>query len=652
MASEQGLVQNAIPGDRPGPRKVGAVDDAIIEMWLNRQNASQLLREPYEPQWTANWKAYRAFVEEHNDPQDWWRSNVFIPEMFNAVETLLPRSVLGQFSKPEWFDINCMHSGFQGHSGQGMNCQQYEMSIKSLLLGGAQRMDLFEPSYMGQKYGTILGHSWYKVRWERKIENRVEDIPVNDPETGELLGMSSELQPHIAYDDPKLDWISNFRLWPDPTGNNDWFIEEIETTFEKLESVNRQFGGKLYKNMGMLALMSTGKDGTGGRPRRPEDRNEGQGGVNSFASEEELTSTEGFSKSITSESFDGPTVKLLICSGRVSYEPGDGVRWRRQIIANDHILIRDAILPTPDLKPEYFGVPQIPIPGFVYGDSVVRYSAPLNDQLNRIENFRMDEVILGVWQQYVANRGAVTDNSMLFQPGGVVWVDTAQDVQSAFRVLDRKPLLPQAYTEAAVKRDQIERTTAATAAQQGSGSGDRETATSFQGRVALGNERFRLATMWQNFKFKRELLKRMFGLYQRNLPPGRIVRLLGTDQALAMDITMLQDDIDIMINADVSAGENAAKQQALSMFLQSAVNPQLAQWFKMENLLPDVVSAFIEKDSRKYVRTAEEMSAIQQAEMFTAALGGATPGANQPAPSGAGGAGSGSPTPVPRVPTG
>ena len=81
MATEQGLVQNV----SPGPRKTGAVDDAIIEMWLNRQNASQLLREPYETQWTSNWKAYRAFVEEHNDPQDWWRSNVFVPEMFNAV---------------------------------------------------------------------------------------------------------------------------------------------------------------------------------------------------------------------------------------------------------------------------------------------------------------------------------------------------------------------------------------------------------------------------------------------------------------------------------------------------------------------------------------------------------------------------------------
>ena len=174
--------------------------------------------------------------------------------------------------------------------------------------------------------------------------------------------------------------------------------------------------------------------------------------------------------------------------------------------------------------------------------------------------------------------------------------------------------------------------TGATAAQKGDQGGDRETATSFSGRMQLGNERFRLATTWQNFKFKREFLKRMFGLYQRNLPAGRLIKLIGGDEKLAMDIGMLKDDIDVSIDAEMTQGDNAAKQQALAFFMQTAASPAFAQWWKLENLLPDVAAAYVEKDSRKYVRTAEEMAAIQQAQMFTAALGGnpeGVAGANQ-----------------------
>jgi hypothetical protein len=238
----------------------------------------------------------------------------------------------------------------------------------------------------------------------------------------------------------------------------------------------------------------------------------------------------------------------------------------------------------------------------------------------------MDEVIIGIWQQYIDNRYAVTSNSLLFQPGGVVFVDTANDVQTAFRVLDRKPILPQAYQESAVKRDQIERTTGATAAQQGADTPDRETATSFAGRVQLGNERFRLSIMWQNMTFKKPLLTRMFALYQRHLSPDRMLRLVGTDMQIPIDISMIQDDVDINIDADVFELDNAAKQQAMAFFLQTAAAPPFAPFWKVPELLRDAVETYLQKDGRRYVRTEEEvamlMAAQAQAQMFAGAGGG------------------------------
>lgn len=614
----------------PGPRAMGLSDEEIIEKWQTRKAIAQQMRDPYEQQWIKNWRMYRAYITEMSDPQDWWRSNTFIPEMFNSVETVLPREVLGMFARPEWFGVNCPHSSFPGHPG--ISCGDYEKIVKSLLLGGTKRMNFFQKALLSRKYGNIMGHVWCKLTYEREINERPIDMPITDPLSGDVIGMSSELVPFVSYDDPKFDWISNFRVWADPTGNDEWFIEEIETTLEKLEYVSRRIG--VYKNLDLLAGMVTDK------PKDPMNRNTAQGAGSSYG-EEDIASVEGFSNTIRDESYDGTKVTLLACIGRVPYEPEDGAHYRRTVIANDNIIIRDGVNPTPDMKPEIWGVQSIPIPGFVYGDSYIRYAGPLNEQLNRIENFRMDEVILGIWQQYIANRNAVTSNSLLFQPGGVVFVDTANDVQTAFRVLDRKPILPQAYTESAVKRDQIERTTAATAAQQGAETPDRETATSFSGRVQLGNERFRLSIMWQNMTFKKPLLTRMFALYQRHLPPDRLIRLVGTDMQIPIDISMIQDDVDINIDADVFELDNVAKQQATAMFLQLAQAPPFLPFWKIPELLSDSVETILQKDGRRYVRTEEEvamlMAAQAQAAMF-AGTGGDETGAG---PQGQSGGGSG-----------
>lgn len=603
-------------------------DADIINIWHRRKAISQQLRDPYESQWINNWKAYRAFQDDTVEPQDWWRSNEFIPEIFNSVETILPRQILGMFSRPEWFDITCPHGGMPGH--QGMNCFDYERLVKSLLLSGCRRMNMFESAYEGHKYGIIMGHTWWKLTWERTTENRMVDVPVFDPMSGMPVGMSSKVIPYVCYDDPKLTWVSNFRMWPDPTGQGEWFIERIDTTLEKLKRINQS--NPIYKNLDLLE-------------KNPLDlfkRNNAPSGQSTYADRQsEMAAIEGFSPTVWDEGHEGTPVTLEVCVGMVPYEPEDGIIWRRQVIANDSIVIRDVPNPTPDLKPEYFGTAQIPVPGFVYGDSVVRYAAPLNAQLNRLENFRMDEVVMGVWQQYIANRSAVTTGQLEFAPGGVIMLDTMQDVRTAFSVLERRPVMPESYRESGVKRDQIERITGATAAQQGAVPETQDrSATAFAGRMQLGDQRFRLATMHQNWVFKRNLLKRMFALYQRNLPPERLVRIVGTDYQVPIDISMLQDDIDINIEADIYEIDGAAKQQAMGVFMQAATSPAFAQWWRTDELLRDTVEVYLNKDGRKYVKSPEEVAAEVQAQLFAqvalAGLGGAGEGGNSPLSIGAG----------------
>lgn len=602
-----GLYAN-IPGPYAGPPD----DMSIINTWHRRKQISQRMRWPYEMQWIKNWKAYRAYQEDSPDPQDWWRSNEYIPEIFDGVETILPRMLLGMFSKPEWFDVNCPHQTIPGH--QGVSCYDYERLVKSLLMSGTRRMNLFEPAYEGCKYCTIMGHVWWKLRWETDVQNRMVDVPVPDPFTG-AMGVDTRAIPYLAYDDPKLDWVSNFRLWPDPTGNDEWFIERVDTTLEKLQRLNKQAEMRgqppIYKNLDKLQMSP---------PDLSKERNSPIGRVDAYSNRErELDAVEGFAPDTRDEGHEGTPVTLEICVGLVPYDAPDDFQWRRTVIANDFAIIRDGANPTPDGKPEYFSSRQIPIPGFVYGDSVVRYAEPQNVRANRLSNYRMDEIVLGIWQQYVANRNAVTAGQLQFGPGGVIWVDTMQDVRTAFQVLERRPVLPESYKEEAVLMDRIQRAMGSTATQQGAlpESQDRS-ATAFAGRMQLGNERFRLAIMWQNYTFKRQLLKRMFALYQRHLPPDRLVRIVGTDYQVPLDISMLQDDVDIDIDADIYDIDGPAKNQALSQIMQAATAPPFAQWLRPEVLLRDSIESALNKDGRKYVKSQDEVAAEAQAQMFQA----------------------------------
>jgi hypothetical protein len=102
---------------------------------------------------------------------------------------------------------------------------------------------------------------------------------------------------------------------------------------------------------------------------------------------------------------DGVGVELWQCWGWVPKEARLGelpeIEWRLQVIANARYVLRDIPAPTPDLRPPYFPIKSVVIPKRLYGASVLEYIGPLCDQQSRVANMRLDEVYLGVWQQYL-----------------------------------------------------------------------------------------------------------------------------------------------------------------------------------------------------------------------------------------------------------
>lgn len=581
--------------------------DGRVQLWTKRKSDSQNLRQLHESWWTKYWAWYRARVTELSDPVDWWRSNEVVPEIFKVVETILPRHIIGMFSGPEPFSV-------QATTGVG---EEYEQRVQSLLMYFMEKDRLFPKVYECVKYLGIMGHVWGKVTWKTEIGDKVRDVPINltdqfgdpsiDAEGRQRVTVEQLVSPETTYDDPTFDWVDLFHGWPDPSGNNRWFIEQVDVNYDQLIEANAEM--KVYQNLELIRSTST----------LPQDT------TSDFGNEQNVV--EGIPYDTTKLSNDGPMVRLWQCWGWVppALRGPDGVAWRLTVIANGVIVIRDIAMPTPDLRIPYFPIKSIPIPRRLYGESIIRYIGPLSDQMNRIENWRMDEVLLNIWGQYIINRQAgVTDNKLFLQPGGAMFVDG--NVNEMAAILPRKPVLPEAYNESANKREQIESTSAATPLAQGIMETNRATAREISTRSLQGNARFELITMWLNYTLKKEMLDRVFKLYQRHLPPGRLIRLTGQpNQMIQLDLSMIQEPVDIVINSGIFAFNKEDRLQGMNQMISAmAANPELMKHYRMNAIAREIVTDIGWRNADKFVLSEEEVGQNdqmnQQMQLTMAAL--------------------------------
>jgi hypothetical protein len=406
------------------------------------------------------------------------------------------------------------------------------------------------------------------------------------------------MDPELVYDDPDFAWVDLWHGWPDPSGHNRWFIEQMDVSYDALLEANED--NPVYQNLDQVVPVAIG----------PQDTSSDYGN--------EQNTVEGIAYDTTRLSRDGPTVRLWQCWGWVPKENRgpDGCAWRLQVIANSQVVIQDIIMPTPDLKLPYFPIKSIPIPNRLYGESIIKYIGPLQDQMNRIENWRMDEVLQNIWGQYIINRNAgITDNKLLFQPGGALFVDGDPNV--AVMPLQKQAVLPEAYTESANKREQIESSSAATPLAQGIMETNRATAREISTRTVQGNARFELQTMWLDYTVKKELLTRMFKLYQRHLPPERLIRLVGQPNSmLPLDISQIQSPVDIVIHSGIFAFNREDKLQDMAqVFTMGTNNPQAGAYLKWYEIWSEVFTDFGWRNPGKFLFDEQTVQQMQQAQM-------------------------------------
>jgi len=454
---------------------------------------------------------------------------------------------------------------------------------------------------------------------------------------GEMLDMpsgiptvASEIVEEEVFNGPDFEWRPLDRIHPDPSAGSNrspgdpqnyrWFIEDIDTTLEEIEDDQDDLQPYNTRELAQLRMHVGIHRPTSGDSL--QDMRQGTGtGVN-FDHRREPQDTENIPEHYTSPYRDGTGVRLWQCWGWVPPDQRThNIAWRILTIAEGKYILRDEPAPTPDHRPPYFAIKGVDIPMRLYGESIIKYTGPLAEQQTRLANMRLDEVFLGVWQQYLFRKDSVvSDNALLMQPGGAIEVNPPPNtgIGDTFQVLPRKPLLPDVWNEDNWRQQQAEHAAAATDIMQGIGSAG-NTATEVERRLQQGNARHVLQIMYYDWTVKREILMRSWKWLQSKMTTPRMVRLQGEEYA-QVDLNDLRIPIDIVVGGGMQALSKQTRQQMSQLLVELVRDPITSPYFKHIPVMKRLLQDFGWKNPDTYLKTEQEFELEQWQRGFDTAM--------------------------------
>lgn len=615
-------------------RDLGAPLGSRTSTWLNRwQRWRRGFEQRIGPQARKFWALYRAFDGGPiPGPGQEWRDRTVIPECFKIIETRLPRIVMSQFGSKE--DINV--------EGRDDRDEQYEEMVRVLMeetldeIGRADQIGAFLKRFIdGMRYREIMGHVFFKTWWRTEKRYIKTKFPVPNTDGSTTWMPIQQLQ--TIYDNIDFMWLGLSDLAIDLTnGPRRWAIERVQTSLYTLvtESQNyeRENGKPLYKNLDLLKMHASSV------PTR-ESFEEPRDTERWPLTEAQLTG--GWDN-------DDRPVELWIC--------WDNLTGMCTKIADRSIELDYGLSPTPDGLDPYISSPSVPIPGRVYGDSILHWTGPLATYQTRIARARADEVLLNIWQQFIYREGSIRSTQLFWRPGAGMAIDHPnpdRPITDSVYVFPRRPVFQEAWQEEGYRQQQQEATAGADAVTQGVEATNKSrdvSATEIQQRVLQGSSRFQLENLYNEVSFKRPFLYKTFDLLRMNLTSPRSIRVLNTD--MTVDLRNLDRNVDFKLGSGLFEITKKEREQQADQLVNIAQTPVFGPYLRPREILLDLFEVWGRKNKNRFVKSDEQVQQAQAAMMQPPQMGGGrgpqqrtpapqTPTAPQvPAPGGAAGEGS------------
>lgn len=605
-----------VDGDEDLYPKDSSEHAKLLNWCRQARQAAEAARQPFEEVWMKSFKLYRCYVRRKEGD---WRSKVFMPEVFQTIESILPRMV-SQLPK---FLVN--PRGAEDVDGAEImelllewatkNSKLYLELVKvykSALLYGTGILKTYPnmpgcPGYWG--YG-------YKAEPQYLTVKNTIDQPVRDPDNPmELLrdmngrvmtepvtttyeqpnGFKMVPERFVAYDGPVATQVDLLDFWVNPEAKDlDQAQYVIHRSYRPMEEVLDLVEQGIYvwpDDLDKEDLFDTSEQEA--HLDRLDSIDLGAGKNDPLRKKLELREY---------HVYDGPN------------SPG-----RIITVANDRAILRVGRNP--------FTHGQKPFVRFVdyiqdefWGMGEVEAIAPLQDLENAIVNQRVDNVRLAMDRGYIVNSSQLKDVKQLRRrPGQVIEViGDGMVPRDIVEPLDLGDVTSSSFAEAQATQAMIERTTGVSGFQNGVESPTmNETATGAAIMSEAGASRFAMKTAINEIDALQRLAYHFGSLLQQFVPQERTLRVLGPDGARefkALDPLSLQGSFDYDIEtASIQQSETVKRDQALNLWREFAPFVAAGQPLPptLLALAKDVMEAFGHKDPGRYLAPQGEMPPAQ-----------------------------------------
>lgn len=467
-------------------------------------------------------------------------SNLFIPYIYNIIETALPKLLSSIFESHPFITYKPVGMD-DAHKGEAMTNLVY-FQMKQKMKATTRLYEVFKSAIM---YGTAFSKQTWKYEEKEVIERQMVDEEV-EMEDGNLVTVPIRKPTptkKVTYDAPVIRNIPLEALYFDPgyqdLDDSPFVIHEYFMELHELKAGQRE---GYYKNV----------DKVSDSPQ------------------------------------DGPLKERYDSVGTVMGNMKDGVKiWEYWTdywlvtVANGDTVIRVEPNPYYHKKKPFVKWVALAMPNEPYGKSMIETLVDLQSELNTLRNQRIDNVSLALNRMFLIAKGSGIDVDQLkSRPNGWIEVD---DVSKDIKELEVKDITSAAYRDEEIVKTDMDVTSGVHNMDRGQPTDRRETATVASLMSSASSERFKLQVLMLCEDPMTELGWQLAELNKQFLEDETFILITGDDGKTGrarVEFGEINTDFDVIPTSsatDAAVNKEVRRGQLIQMMNVALNNPVVNQ---------------------------------------------------------------------------
>lgn len=519
------------------PRNFGGrTDEEIVKTVTEDMRRSATYQQPFFDKFATFYKQYQCIHDNLRVDG----ANLFIPYIYNIIETALPKILGSVFEAKPIITYKPVGPGDDIKGEMLTNLVYYQM--KQHMKAATRFYEVYKCAIM---YGTAISKQTWKYK-EKMIMSRemTEHEVLMDDGTTVMIPLRVPVQKKkVVYDAPDMKNIPIETFFFDPSAadvdDSPYCIQEY---FKELHELQQGEKEGYYKNI----------------------------------------------SKISEEKQDGALKARFDASGLTIGDMANGVRlweyWTDDwcvTLANKSTVIRVEENPYFHRRKPFTRWVAVAMPNEFYGKSMVETLVDLQSELNTIRNQRIDNVSLALNRMFLIAKGSGIDIDQLkSRPNGFIEVD---DVDKDIKELIVQDVTSSAYRDEEITKTDMDVTSGVHNQDRGQAGERRETATTATLLSSASSERFRMQILLMEEDSLTDLGRQLAELNKQFLDDDTYIIITsedGTASTVPVSFEDIDIDYDIMASGtatDATVNKEVRKGQLIQLMSTAVNNPAVNQ---------------------------------------------------------------------------